>query len=229
MARADAPAVGSAEWWDARSRRRAPLTEGRIVAAALALVEAEGADALTMRRLSDVLDTAPASLYRHIESRDALLLLVSEAIIAEVTIDDDEGAPWQERIAGYAYAVRRALERHPARAELCLGPQAPGPQAYSVFQRGIGVFLDAGFSPELAMAAGQAIVFLVVSFVAQEATWPENLVVTPMTLVPADGDRFAAARRVDGAGSESPADELFDFLLGGIIESLERRLSATRT
>lgn len=223
------PPVGSAEWWDARAARREPLSAPRIVAAALHLIETEGSDALTMRRLSEALGTAPASLYRHIESRDALMLLISEAILAEVTFEDTPDATWQERTATYAYAVRRALDRHPSRAEFCLGPEAPSPEALSVFRRGIDVYLEAGFPPDLAVAAGQAVVFLISSFVIVQAEWPSTLIVTPGSLVPPDQDRFPGARRIDGLDAEEPTDELFDFMLHATIDGIERRLAHARS
>lgn len=218
------PAVGSGAWWEAQSRRREPLTTTRIVDAAVRVVETDGADALTMRRVAAELHVAPASLYRHVESREALVLLVGEAILAAVHLPDDPAAPWQERTANYAYAVRRALGRHRGRATFVLGPDTPGPEAFSVFVRGMQLYLDAGFPEELALGAVQAVAFLVRSFVALEGEWPSSLVVPAGSLVPPGDDRFPVARRIDGPGSERPTDELFDFLLAATIDSIERRL-----
>jgi AcrR family transcriptional regulator len=226
--REPSPRVGSAAWWDAQARRREPLTTDRIVAAAVRVVETEGADALTMRRLAADLDAAPASLYRHVESRDALVLLVGEAILAAVELPDDPAAPWQHRTAIYAYAVRRALGRHRGRAMFVLGPDSPAPQAFSVFDRGVQLFRDAGFSDPLAYGAVQTIAFLIRSFAALEAEWADSLVVPAGVLAPPGDVRFVDARHVDGPGTERPTDEMFDFLLGGIIDSLERRLADER-
>jgi AcrR family transcriptional regulator len=217
------PEVGSPAWWEAQARRREPLTAGRIVAAAVQVVETEGADALSMRRLAAKLGTAPASLYRHVESREALVLLVGEAILAAVELPDDPEAPWQERTANFAYGVRRALGRHPGRATFVLGPESPAPQAFTIFNRGLQVYLDAGFSPKLARGAVQAVAFLVRSFAALEAEGAESLVVPPLSLVPPGEDRFPVARLIDGPGTERPTDEMFDFLLAGVIDGIARR------
>jgi AcrR family transcriptional regulator len=221
----DQPQVGSAAWWEAQSRRREPLTPARIVAAAVRVVETEGADALSMRRLAADLGVAPASLYRHVESRDALVLLVGEAILAAVELPDDPEAPWPQRTANFAYAVRRALGRHRGRATFVLGPDSPAPQAFTIFNRGRQVYLEAGFSPELAQGAVQTVAFLVRSFVALESEWPDSLIVPAGSLVPPDEDRFSDARLIDGPGSERPTDEMFDFLLGGVIDSIARRVA----
>ena len=218
------PAVGSAAWWEAQSNRKPGLTTARIVDAAVRMLETDGADALTMRGLAAELEVAPASLYRHVESREALVLLVSEAILAAVELPDDPAAPWQERTASFAYAVRRALGRHQGRAMFVLGPDTPSPEAFSVFARGMQVYLDAGFPEELALAAVQAVSFLVRSFVALEAETPNSLVVPAGSLVPPDDDRYPDARDIDGPDSGRPTDELFDFLLAATIASIERRL-----
>ena len=204
------------------------LSAAGIVDAAVRVVESEGADALSMRRLAADLGTAPASLYRHVESREALLALVSEAILAAVDLPDDPTAPWQARTATYAYAVRRALARHRGRALFVLGPDSPAPEAFSLFSRGRQLYLDAGFPDDLALGAVQSVVFLVRSFAALEAESWETLVVPPASLVPPPGERFADARGIDGPGAESEADELFDFLLGAVVDAIERRLAATR-
>ena len=214
--------VGSAAWWDEQGRRRPALSTGRIVGAAVRVVETEGADALTMRRLAADLGVGPASLYRHVESREALLLLVGEAILAAVELPDDPDAPWQERTATFAYAVRRALGRHRGRAMFVLGPDTPAPQAFSVFNRGLQVYLDAGFPEERARGAVQTVAFLVRSFAGLEAEWPDSLVVPAGSLSRPGDDRFEAARVIDGPGTERPTDEMFDFLLAGVIDSIER-------
>jgi AcrR family transcriptional regulator len=211
--------VGSSEWWEGQGRQREPLSRARIVEAALRVLEAEGADAVTMRRLAQELGAAPASLYRHVESREALMLLVGEAILADVRLDDHPpGASWQERTTVYAYALRRAVGRSRGRATFVVGPNTPAPEAYALFQQGVQVYLDAGFPPEVAHAAVQAVVFVVLSFADLESQWDDALVVEPGSLL-ADG--------VDRAGrpDAAPNDEMFDFLLGSVIEGIARRVA----
>lgn len=215
----DRPEVGSSAWWEAQGGRRQPLSRDRIVAAALRLIEVEGADAVTMRRLGEDLGAAPASLYRHVESREALMLLVGEAILAEVRLDDDPEASWQDRTTVYADAVRRAVRRSRGRATFILGPDTPVPAAYSLFQRGVQVYLDSGFPAPVADAAAQAVAFVALSFASLEAEWPDALAVEAGALL-ADGcDRSPAA-------GGAPGDEMFDFLLDAVIQGIAGRLAA---
>lgn len=220
------PPVGSAEWWAAHANRREPLSVARIVAAALDLVDTHGPDALTMRRLGQELEVAPASLYRHVENREALLLLVSEAIFADIHLDDDPAMSWQQHTYAYADAIRAAIRRHPARAAFIQGPMSPVPQAFSLFQQGVEVYRDAGFPEDVAIAAVQAVAFVVIGFAATEAEWPDALSVAPGSLIPPDEVPHGAPR--SRSGGPRPNDEMFDFLLAGVVAAIERRRENSR-
>ncbi|HEY1105440.1 MAG TPA: TetR family transcriptional regulator, partial [Agromyces sp.] len=86
-------------------RRRAPrqtLTRREITDTAIDLVERDGLDALTMRRLATELGVAPMSLYTHVASRDDLVDAIVEQLIERLDLHDEPGEPWQQ-------AVRRTL------------------------------------------------------------------------------------------------------------------------
>lgn len=86
------------------------LTRGRVVAAALELVQQEGLDALTMRALADRLRVKAASLYWHVRDRGELLELLAAALLTEV-LSPGKGAGWRAD----ALAICTALERVTAR------------------------------------------------------------------------------------------------------------------
>jgi AcrR family transcriptional regulator len=109
---------GSAAWWedrverDARTRPRADgLTLTRIVEVALALVDCEGLDALTVRRLATDLETGSASLYRHIASRDELLVLMVDHVLGEIVFPV-ESLSGSARVAGLATELLLASAYH---------------------------------------------------------------------------------------------------------------------
>src|SRR5437762_10968375 len=82
-------------WWrpvKASGRRRQPLSRQAIVEAAVRILDAEGADALTVRRLADELNTGPATLYWHIGSKDELGELVYDHVMAEVELPEPDPA-----------------------------------------------------------------------------------------------------------------------------------------
>lgn len=197
-------------------RREQPLSRNRVVDAALGIVEREGVEAVTMRRLAEELRTAPASLYRHVASREELLRRVGERILDEIDVDFDAGASWQERTIAWAGATRRALRRSRGSVVLLMGPSTPAPENYSLYQAAIDDYVAAGLPVEVANAMAQAIVFVVLSFADLESQWPDALAVAPGSLL--EGGRQSSHER--------PNDEMFDFLIGSVIAGVERRLAS---
>ncbi|MGW9135457.1 TetR/AcrR family transcriptional regulator [Streptomyces sp. NPDC055681] len=90
-----------------------PLTEAGIYAAALRLIDADGVDALTMRKLATALDANPMSPYHHVPNKDALLRGVAKMVGAQFRTVTLEDAPWQERIRLLATDFRTLAYRHP--------------------------------------------------------------------------------------------------------------------
>ncbi|MFD4960817.1 TetR/AcrR family transcriptional regulator [Microbacterium sp. NPDC058389] len=75
--------------------RRPRLTRVDIATAAVELVERDGLDALTMRRLAEALGCAPMSLYTHVSSRDDLVAAIIGLLIAQLEVDHRDGEDWQ--------------------------------------------------------------------------------------------------------------------------------------
>jgi AcrR family transcriptional regulator len=83
----------------------------RICEAALVVLDRDGLSQLTMRRLADELGTGPASLYRHIASRDELLVELADLVIGEVT-PPDASLGWRDAVDHLAHDLRRVLLTH---------------------------------------------------------------------------------------------------------------------
>jgi AcrR family transcriptional regulator len=96
-----------------RAGRPPVLSVDRIVAAAIGILDAEGLDALTMRRLGGELGVAAMSVYRHLPGRDALLAEVVNRLFAEAMAGYVPAASWPEALTGFAVAYRRFLLAHP--------------------------------------------------------------------------------------------------------------------
>lgn len=96
-----------------RAGRPAVLTIERIVAAAIEVLDAEGLEALTMRRIGARLGVAAMSLYRHVPNREALLAEVVNRLFAEAMAGYAPAAAWPEALAGFGAAYRRVLLAHP--------------------------------------------------------------------------------------------------------------------
>ncbi|MFE6772485.1 TetR/AcrR family transcriptional regulator [Streptomyces fimicarius] len=112
---------------------RGPAPErsrAEITTAALALADAEGLAAVSMRALAQRLGTGPASLYRYVGSRDELLDLMADAVAAELDLCAAPTGDWLDDLVGLARQSKAAHVRHPWLADLndrrgeVLGPHA---------------------------------------------------------------------------------------------------------
>ena len=88
------------------------LHRARIVAAAIRIVDAEGVDALSLRRLAVELGSGATSVYRHVRDRDELLDLALDAVTSELELPPPD-IPWQEGLALTARRLRGLFHRHP--------------------------------------------------------------------------------------------------------------------
>jgi TetR/AcrR family tetracycline transcriptional repressor len=100
---------------------RAVLTRERVLRAALDLVDREGVEALSMRRLGRALGVEAMSLYGYVRSKDDLIDGVVELIFGEMPLVVPGPEPWQERIRRHAGIYRSVLLAHPNAVRLVAG------------------------------------------------------------------------------------------------------------
>jgi AcrR family transcriptional regulator len=173
---ADASVPGSAGWWLAQSNEpgeRRPRADGitleRIVAAALAVLESGGPEALTMRRVADELDTGAASLYRHVAGREELVVLVVDHVIGSASLTLPAGAAWREQAEAMARGFRAHLLANREIVPLFGAAQGLGPNSMLAREVAVSGLIAAGFSPEDAVRAYLTILRFVVVSVQFEA------------------------------------------------------------
>lgn len=169
---------GSAEWWAHRAadsnRPRRPRIDGltleRILDAALDLVDREGLDGLTMRRLAQELDCGHASLYRHVTSHEEVVVLIVDRVLGEVAL---EPLPDADARRGAERALRRyraTLLEHPALTPAFLRGQLLGPNALARREEGLRTLLDAGVPAPLAVRAYLAATHFVIASAVFESS-----------------------------------------------------------
>jgi TetR/AcrR family tetracycline transcriptional repressor len=107
---------------DAGPRKRGrPPRVGRddVVRAALAVVDSEGLDALTMHHVAEALGVTAMTLYRHIEDKGALIDALVDVVLDEVPPTPvDDGQEWASAVVAYCRRLRQAVLAHPALASL---------------------------------------------------------------------------------------------------------------
>jgi AcrR family transcriptional regulator len=133
--------------WLHRGKRPAPrrqLTQDAIVDAAIEVLDQEGMDAVSMRRVAQALGTGAASLYQHVGGKDELTLLMFDRIAGEVPpppAPDPER--WQEQVRETMTSVWRAMMAHPGIAAVAIGAIPSGQNALA-YTEGVLAILRAG-------------------------------------------------------------------------------------
>jgi TetR/AcrR family transcriptional regulator, tetracycline repressor protein len=165
----DDPRPGTAAWWLARDKRPGPkrhrsLTLEAILDAAVALLDARGAAALTMRNVADALGCKPASLYRHIRNREELVTLLADRLTRMASTPPPD-LDWAGQAAWSARRFRDHLRRHPGLVSLLHGTERLGPNSMAGMEYSLELFTRAGMSPRLATAAAFAVATFIVGSV----------------------------------------------------------------
>jgi AcrR family transcriptional regulator len=149
---------------------RPPLSQHRVVAAAVKLADREGIDAVTMRNLARELGVEAMSLYHYVPNRDAILDGMVDAVFAEISLPS--GSAWKEALRDRATRARAALSQHRWAIGLMDSRRNPGPHTLGHHDAVLGVLLRAGFPLALAAHAYALLDSYIYGFVLQEVSLP---------------------------------------------------------
>jgi AcrR family transcriptional regulator len=117
--------------------RKPRFTRDEIAAAAVRIADDEGIGALSMRRLAAELEAGTMTLYHYVRTKDELLTLVTDAVMAELLVPDDEmPADWRDAMTLLAHTSRAALVRHPWVFDIVDDP-AVGPNGVRHFDQSL--------------------------------------------------------------------------------------------
>lgn len=135
------PAVVQRLWGAAAPRRRGPkpaLSAAQIVQAALDLADAEGLAAVSMARIADAVGYTPMALYRHVSGKEELLVLMADAVAAELP-DIPDGIGWRAGLERWTRAQIELGIARPWMLELPLSAAPPGPNRVRWIDQAFGV------------------------------------------------------------------------------------------
>jgi AcrR family transcriptional regulator len=96
-----------------QGKRRSELSAETITRAAIRIADAEGLDAVSIRRVAAELEARPMSLYDHISSKDDLLAMMANEVVAGVLVDDPLPTEWREALGKIARRLYAILVGHP--------------------------------------------------------------------------------------------------------------------
>jgi AcrR family transcriptional regulator len=229
--------------WGAETRRtrgpRQALSLERIVEAGIAIADADGIAALSMARLAERLGSATMSLYRHVSTKDELLVFMMDAAPGDPP--ELPAGEWRGRVETWARALRVVYQAHPWILQVTAGrpPLEPGQLAW--LDRGLAAF----DGTDLAHDGRFEAVMTLLNYVRGEA----QLMAFTMTGDPASApaqeeygqliarfvhaDRFPALAAASDAGIFRPGagasvDDSFGFGLTRILDGLELLVLSTK-
>ncbi|WP_120520932.1 TetR/AcrR family transcriptional regulator C-terminal domain-containing protein [Arthrobacter celericrescens] len=124
-----------------------------VLRAALDLVDADGLEALSMRRLGQALGRDPMALYRHAAGRKELLAGVVELVLEEVEVFPDDDTSWEKQLRRMAHELRRVCMLHPNVVPVIVSGPLSTPLglrpagALKPLEQVLRLLIDAGFTP----------------------------------------------------------------------------------
>lgn len=171
-------------WWSDRPPRttnRTTLSREQIVDAAIRIIEEEGLEALTMRRLGAVLGAGTTSAYWHVRDKEELLDFVVDALVSQLPVPGptDDWTAWFRQLM---LSFRELLLAHPNSARLFGLRAAVGPKALAVIEKSFEVLREAGLDPMTAADAYSVLVNYTIGFTVLDTTPPPSPGDTQLTM-----------------------------------------------
>jgi AcrR family transcriptional regulator len=176
----DSDAVASATppltsvWTRPQRRQKEQLSRERIVAEAIALLDEEGVEALSMRALGQRLGAGATSLYRHVNTKDELIELVVDEVYGELDVPEvSDPADWRQAMVTCAHSLRDTGLEHMWLMNVLgqVGLNYLGPNVVDVTRRGLAILTTAGFAMSEAARAMSSVSSYVIGITSAEAGW----------------------------------------------------------
>lgn len=140
-------------------QQREPLTRERIVEKALEMLDADGPEALSMRKLGDALGVEAMALYHHFPNKDAIL----DGVLARIMQETGPGLPpdstedWKTIMMSGPASAGRAIAAHPKAGWLFLGRDYSTPESLQMLEAPLAVLKSAGFEGQELIDAAHAV------------------------------------------------------------------------
>ncbi|MET9622983.1 TetR/AcrR family transcriptional regulator C-terminal domain-containing protein [Streptomyces sp. NPDC006464] len=198
------------------------LSRASIVREAIVMLDADGIEALSMRKLGARLNAGATSLYRHVATKDELMELAVDEVAAEITVPPAGGPDWRAAATEAAASFRATALRHPWLSSVLgqAGLAYLGPNLMAYSERLAALFTSAGF-PEPSRAIDTVLSY-VIGMSTTEAAW--------LTTVARSGEteadfiaRLMPAAQQAAAGHDHLTDAYADAGVHAIVDPVEIR------
>lgn len=202
------------------------LTREALITTALEIVDREGLDALSMRRLGAELGVDPMAAYRHLPNKEALLDGVVEAVVSEVPLDVDPCLDWRGQLRQLVDANVRTLLAHPNTVPLLAQRPLSTPRSMLLVEKALEIASAAGIPLREAVLAVNSMGMMTAAFALavtasrQRAATAEE-VRDAFAALPAEQFPRVVEAMTTGQYIES-YEQLLDFWTGALFDRLER-------
>jgi AcrR family transcriptional regulator len=147
---------------------RAPLSRDAIFRAGLDLVDREGIDALTMRRLARALGVAPMSIYTHVPNKEDLVLGVVNEATTKMVLPPPDTPPW-DALRSVIREFRRVAHLHPNLIPLITRQPPTGVDSLRILESALDALRRAGLDPASTAKAYRMSSSFAIGFVSLES------------------------------------------------------------
>lgn len=228
--------------WARRPREadQPALSRDAIVREAIAMLDADGIEALSMRKLGARLNAGATSLYRHVATKDELMELALDEVVAEIRVPPADSPDWRAAVTEVARSFRETVLRHRWLSSVLgqAGLAYLGPNYMAFSERLAALFTAAGF-PEPSGAIN-AVLAYAIGMSTTEAAWLTTVARSGETeagfvarLLPAAREASAGYDHLSAADADSTAvttdparirDAKFAYGLEVVLDGLALRL-----
>jgi AcrR family transcriptional regulator len=153
---------------------RAGLSRERIVRAAVQVIERDGAEALSMRRVAAELGAATMSLYNHVPNKAALLDDVADLILADLRFAADPDADWREQARAMAHTFRAIARRYPRSVLVVITRQPRSTTGLHTLEVVLAAVRRAGFDGQAAVRVVRTFEVFILGSLMREASLAER-------------------------------------------------------
>ncbi len=210
--------------WDGAEQRSAPsgLTRAAIVRAAIAIADEEGLDAVSIRRVAARLEARPMSLYTYIASKEDLLELMANEIVAEVVVAGELPGDWRDALRLIARRSHAAFVAHPWVLELSGRRRHLGHSAVRHAEQLLTAIEPLG----LAVEDAWTVVYIVGDYTLGHALRVAHATREPNVQYPKfEPSAFPRLAQALEAGGQQRGEATFDAGLEAVLDGIERRFA----
>lgn len=211
-----------------RRGRRPSFSRETIVAAAVALADAEGLDVVSMRRVAAEVGAGVMSLYSYAPDKETLLELMVDHVSGELAVTDPPSGDWRAELKGVAHLQRAHMLRHPWLPAALSTHRVPGPRTLAFLEHVLTVLRPTGLDGAAKLEAFAQLTAFVAGHVAHELAQtavsrsPDRAAAESRYLaaVAADGHHPELAEALSAPGRPLGPDATFTRFLARLIDGL---------